>query len=116
MPQHRPATTKYWPITALVLAAFALASALIAYLGLPRFGGAIVVVLVAILLVVVVRWHASNTAYQCEACGNAFEISILQDLFTPHMLTTKYVRCPACGRRTWAEVLPKQVLSRKGIR
>jgi DNA-directed RNA polymerase subunit RPC12/RpoP len=65
------------------------------------------VLLACSLLLLLVRWHAANFAYQCPACGNEFEISTLQDLISPHMLSTKYLRCPACGKRDWTSILKK---------
>ena len=55
-----------------------------------------------------VRWHARTTAYRCAHCGHEFEISALTDFRSPHFPSRKYLRCPSCGTRCWAEILIKQ--------
>jgi DNA-directed RNA polymerase subunit RPC12/RpoP len=59
----------------------------------------------ALILVLLVKWHAATTGYQCPGCGHEFMISTLADFLSPHILTTKYVKCPQCGRRAWMEAL-----------
>jgi DNA-directed RNA polymerase subunit RPC12/RpoP len=63
-------------------------------------------------LVVLIRWHADVTAYRCGACGHEFEITALVDFISPHMVSTKYLKCPSCGRRSWATVLMKEECGR----
>jgi DNA-directed RNA polymerase subunit RPC12/RpoP len=55
-----------------------------------------------------VRWHAATTGYRCPECGRGFIISAWADLLSPHMLTTKYVKCPGWGRRAWMEALIRE--------
>jgi DNA-directed RNA polymerase subunit RPC12/RpoP len=95
----------YLGLTVLVIVAgaFALASEswpleLIVWLLVP-VGGA---------LYLLIRWHASVTAYRCEKCGNEFEISTLTDFVSPHMPEKKFLKCPGCGRRSWTTVLMKR--------
>jgi DNA-directed RNA polymerase subunit RPC12/RpoP len=57
------------------------------------------------VLAMLVRWHAAKTGYRCPGCGREFMISAWADLPSPHMLTTKYVKCPECGQRAWIEAL-----------
>ncbi len=58
-----------------------------------------------VILAVLVRWHAAITGYRCPDCSHEFTISAWADFLSPHMLTTKYVKCPSCGRRSWMEAL-----------
>ena len=60
------------------------------------------------LLFVLVRWHAQNTAYRCRSCLHEFEISSQKDFISPHGFGRKYLKCPACGRRSWALALSKE--------
>lgn len=62
----------------------------------------------AAILTLLVRWHAATTGYRCPGCGREFRISAWADMVSPHMLTTKYVKCPECGRRAWMEALRKR--------
>jgi DNA-directed RNA polymerase subunit RPC12/RpoP len=59
------------------------------------------------IMLLLVRWHAKNTAYRCRVCGHEFEISTGTDLISPHLPEKKYLRCPQCGKRSWKTVLVK---------
>lgn len=59
-------------------------------------------------LFLLVRWHANNTAYRCPECGHEFEISVMTDFISPHTTSKKYLKCPQCGKRKWANVLMRQ--------
>lgn len=79
---------------------------------LPDFLGTIglIVWLIVVIpgsLLLLVRRHASCTAYRCSSCGHDFEISTLTDLISPHVLGKKYLKCRLCGQRGWARVLVK---------
>jgi hypothetical protein len=67
-----------------------------------------VLITVGGVLIVLVRWHARNTAYRCPACLHEFEISALRDFISPHGFGRKYLKCPACGKRSWALALAKE--------
>lgn len=58
-------------------------------------------------LFLLVRWHANVTAYRCLDCAEEFEISIFKDFISPHFPNKKYLKCPRCGEKGWAEVLMK---------
>jgi hypothetical protein len=51
------------------------------------------------------KWHAKNFAYRCPRCGRVFEISVLEDLLSPNGVNKKYLQCPICKRRAWAEII-----------
>jgi DNA-directed RNA polymerase subunit RPC12/RpoP len=61
-----------------------------------------------VLLAALIWWHAENTAYRCEKCGHEFVVSAWKDAFSPHMLESKYLKCPGCGRRSWAKALVRE--------
>ncbi len=65
---------------------------------------ALLVLLMSGSLVILVRGHAARTLYRCPNCGNEFKITPLTDILSPHTLTTKYLRCPSCGKRQWTPV------------
>jgi len=56
-----------------------------------------------LILALLVYWHSRTTGYRCPICSAEFAISAWADFLSPHMLTTKYVKCPACGQREWME-------------
>ncbi len=56
-------------------------------------------------MTLIVTWHAKNFAYRCPGCGEIFEVSAMEDFFGPNGVNKKYLRCPKCGKRAWAEIL-----------
>lgn len=50
-------------------------------------------------------WHARNFAYRCPACNRIFEVSTLEDFLGPNGVNKKYLRCPKCGKRAWADIM-----------
>lgn len=47
--------------------------------------------------------------YQCANCGQRFSPSALAAAAAPHRFGgLKLLRCPSCGRTTWAAAVPKQ--------
>jgi DNA-directed RNA polymerase subunit RPC12/RpoP len=60
---------------------------------------------VIIALALLVEWHAKYFVYRCPRCGKVFGISALEDLLSPNGVNKKYLRCPICRRRAWAEIL-----------
>jgi len=97
-------TKKDWYQTALILLIFITTLGLSSVILLPGywyFWLLIVVVGVALL----VAWHAKNFAYCCPGCGEVFEISALEDFLGPNGVNKKYLKCPKCGKRAWAEIL-----------
>lgn len=97
---------------------YAVAFAAVAIIGVTLFLSSrsipefvVLVVLVGGLPFLVV-WHARTFAYRCRNCGHEFEISPWVDLISPHGLGKeggwKYLRCPKCGQRTRAAVIPRR--------
>lgn len=58
-------------------------------------------------LYVLVRWNSKHTAYICPKCNNEFTISTLTDFISPHMVTTKLLKCPSCGKLSWCHAIDK---------
>ena len=46
--------------------------------------------------------------YECKKCHHKHVPSYSQVLWAPHMSTTRYLKCPKCGKRTWS----KKVMSK----
>ncbi len=68
----------------------------------------IVIAAVTLLAVVWARWTNSHFDYQCPNCGEIFSLSVLQAMAVPHMSGRKLVRCPNCGRVSWATPVAKR--------
>jgi len=59
-------------------------------------------------LVLLVRWHAKNSAYECPECATQFELTAWQDFISPNLIDKKYVKCPTCNKRVSAKELTKK--------
>jgi DNA-directed RNA polymerase subunit RPC12/RpoP len=77
-------------------------------LGIGREHSALSLAGIAAAIALLIRWHAATFGYRCPHCGRQFSISAWADLFSPNNVTTKYVKCPGCGRREWMEALVRE--------
>ena len=41
--------------------------------------------------------------YECKNCHNRFTIKYFSAMIAPHINTTRYLKCPKCGKRSWAK-------------
>ncbi len=47
--------------------------------------------------------------YACQSCGHRYVPTYWQTNLAPHAGRTRYMKCPACGKRTWQKkVLTKE--------
>jgi hypothetical protein len=68
----------------------------------------IVIPVVLVLAVLVQSQVSKNFDYQCANCGTRLNPSALAVALAPHMFGKKLLRCPNCGKTTWAAAEPKQ--------
>ena len=55
------------------------------------------------------KLEVSVGAYKCKNCGHEIVPTYTQALNAMHMGTTRYLKCPKCGKRTWCKkVLEKE--------
>jgi uncharacterized C2H2 Zn-finger protein len=64
------------------------------------------VLLAAMFLAQVILRKRYN--FQCADCGHIFSPSALVMTLTPHRFGTKLLKCPECGKVTWAARMPKK--------
>jgi len=81
-----------------------------AFFLLPRYWYVLLgIVLAGAVLMMIVSTR--DYGARCANCGNEFELSPTQELFSPHGGgrdgAWQYVRCPLCGNRTRARVIRK---------
>ena len=57
------------------------------------------------------KLEVSVGAYKCKNCGHEIVPTYKQALNAMHRGTTRYLKCPKCGKRTWC----KKVLSKEQI-
>ena len=41
--------------------------------------------------------------YECRNCHHRYTTTYFKALMAPHMSTTRYLKCPKCGKRNWAK-------------
>lgn len=63
----------------------------------------LLIIITGTLLLVI--WHTKNFAYLCPTCGEIFEVSTLENFLGPNGISRKYLKCPRCGKRHWADIL-----------
>jgi hypothetical protein len=49
--------------------------------------------------------YAKNSAYLCPGCGEVFEVSKFKNFISPNVVNKKYLKCPRCRKRVWADIL-----------
>lgn len=69
----------------------------------------ITVVLVLIPMFIALRLEVNAGYYECKKCHHRFVPSYNEALFAMHMVTTRHLKCPECGTRSWC----KKVMSKK---
>ena len=45
--------------------------------------------------------------YECKCCGKKYIPEFKNILWSPHMGTTKYMKCPECGKKSWQKKVLK---------
>lgn len=54
------------------------------------------------------KLEVSVGSYKCKNCGHNIVPTYSQALNAMHMGTTRYLKCPACGQRTWCKKVWKK--------
>ena len=54
------------------------------------------------------KLEVSVGAYKCKNCGHEIVPTYTQALNAMHMGTTRYLKCPECGKRTWCKKVLKK--------
>ena len=54
------------------------------------------------------KLEVSVGAYKCKNCGHEIVPTYKQALNAMHMGTTRYLKCPECGKRTWCKKVLKK--------
>ncbi len=73
-----------------------------------------IIVLIATIILVIVAFYAFKLEidagyYECRKCHHRYvPNSYLKVMISPHLNTTRYLKCPKCGKRSWS----KKVMSK----
>ena len=52
---------------------------------------------------IALKFEVDAGYYECKKCHHRFVSSYMEALIAPHMSTTRYLKCPKCGKKTWAK-------------
>ena len=53
------------------------------------------------------RIETKTGYYQCSECGHKYVPTYKASIWSPHMGTTKYMKCPQCGKKSWQKKVLK---------
>jgi DNA-directed RNA polymerase subunit RPC12/RpoP len=81
--------------------------ALATFLAVQTSIGALALLVVIPGVWLLLRWMSRDWAYRCPHCGEAFQLTILDQFKAFNMGDERNVRCPRCGQRSWVKVLRK---------
>ncbi len=74
--------------------------------------GTIICVSTIIFLIaafIALKFEVDAGYYECKNCHHRHVPSYFNALWAPHMSTTRYLKCPKCGKRSWS----KKVMSKE---
>ena len=100
-----------WVIMGVSIIAL-LAGLLAAALLVPEGVWQLVVILCSVVFFLIPCFYAlkldvSIGAYKCKNCGHEITPTYKEALNAMHMGTTRYLKCPKCGMRTWCKKIVK---------
>ena len=104
--------TSMWTILTVCLIAFIVGTLMVAILIPEGVWQGIIMLGICIVFLVpcfyALKLEISIGAYKCKNCGNEIVPTYLQALSAMHCGTTRYLKCPKCGKRTWCKKVFKK--------
>lgn len=61
------------------------------------------VILIFISIYYLAKVDYETGVYKCKNCSHIFRPSFRDYIFGMHTITTKYLKCPECGKSTWCK-------------
>ena len=67
-----------------------------------------IITVVATIILVSVCFYALKLEvdagyYECSKCHHRFKPTYFKALYAPHFSTTRFLKCPNCGKRSWSK-------------
>jgi transcriptional regulator with XRE-family HTH domain/DNA-directed RNA polymerase subunit RPC12/RpoP len=110
--QEERKKTKFQTIIAVIVASITILSALTlimisGHLEMKTLYRVLLIVLGFLIMLtgigVAVALEITCGAYECRKCGHRFVPSVGAYLMGAHSATTRYLKCPKCGKKSWAK-------------
>ena len=69
---------------------------------------AVALTILSVILVLVAIYYLAKVDYEtgvyiCRNCGHTFKPTFKAYIVGMHTLTTRYLKCPECGKSTWCK-------------
>ena len=69
---------------------------------------AVTLTIISVILVIVAIYFLAKVdyetgVYECRNCSHVFKPTFTAYIFGMHTLTTRYLKCPECGKSTWCK-------------
>ncbi|MCQ2966986.1 MAG: helix-turn-helix domain-containing protein [Alphaproteobacteria bacterium] len=80
------------------------------YIDSPLAKGIITGVMIAVFIgIIILCLHIEHRAgyYECKKCGNKYVPEFKNILFALHLGTTRRMKCPMCGKKSWQKKVLK---------
>lgn len=111
--KDRMLLTSMWVILAVSFQAF-ITSIVIVLLVVPEgiCQGAVMTGAVVLFLIpcfYALKLEITAGVYKCKKCGREIVPTYREALMAPHYGTTRYLECPACGKRVWCKKTIKKI-------
>ena len=110
--KNKTVWTSMWVIMGVSITALIAGLLIVAYL-IPEGVWQLVAILGICVVFLIPCFYAlklevSVGAYKCKNCGHEIVPTYSQALNAMHMGTTRYLKCPECGKRTWCKKVLKK--------
>lgn len=86
-------------IALLVLTAILAEEAIITPIAAVAFTLVSVIALIAAICYAA-KLDYETAGYRCRKCGNTFKPTFVEYIMAPHSVTTRYLRCPECKKKS----------------
>ena len=102
--KNRALLTAMWTITIVSVCSLVAALLLICFLIEPgtvqTIAAIVAVVVFCIPAFMGLRFEVQAGYYECKNCHHKFIPTYVEAMMAPHMSTTRYLKCPECGKKT----------------
>ncbi len=110
--KNRIIWTSMWIIMAVSIIAMLAGLGAVAYFVPEGIWQLISVLAIGVLFIIpcfyALKLEVSVGYYKCKNCGGEILPTYMQALNAMHMGTTRYLKCPKCGKRTWCKKVIKK--------